>query len=142
MTDPRAEPESSTTDGDTADCNGSDEVLSWDDVRAKLREDYPDRITQADVARALMVSSRGVRRHVDRLGEVQWVQIGGRSFRTYDRATVMRYARTRAKIRISKCAFQGIEVERLEKICETYVRQNLDIAPPELLALAKRIAKL
>lgn len=143
MSDPPADDEeSSSADRDTGNCNTSDRPLRWELVADRLRLEYPNRVSMADAARILQIRPSGIRHHLSRLGDVEWVSIGGRTFRTFDRQKVIQYSKQRQRIRISRCAFQGIEVERLERICETYYRQNLDIASPELLALAKRIAKL
>lgn len=56
---------------------------------------------------------------------------------------VKKYSKKRLRNgQVSRLVFTGIEVERLEKICEVYYQTQYDIGQKQLLTLAKRVAKL
>ena len=61
----------------------------------------------------------------------------------YSRAVVEERAKTRTRKQYgSRLIITGIKVERLQRICEYYYRTQYDSGPPELLALARKIAQL
>jgi hypothetical protein len=121
---------------------------AWPAIRERLAELYPDWITVSEVARILGVTIRSVvRTHQPRLRHVLITELDGRPLTTptyiYLASEVKTYNRTRKRaLQGTTMTLRGIKIERLQKICERYYRQNLDIGAPELLALAKEIAKL
>lgn len=106
--------------------------------REKLLHDHPGYVTAADVGRMLGIHPTGVRHHKHHIShkEVDGVTL-------YNKLSASHYASKFTKAnKISRMAVHGGDVERLEKICETFYRTQLDVAPKEVLALAKRLAKL
>jgi predicted transcriptional regulator len=106
---------------------------------ARLKDTYPDRYTLVDIANALGISKGAVVKYHQH--RIPYLQVEG--VKLFDAKVVKAYAlsrrRTNAKSRV---IFSGVEVERIQRICEKYYRQNLDIAPQELLQLARRVAKI
>lgn len=106
--------------------------------RHRLLREYPDYCTASDVARVLDISPSAVRHHEKRLKTIiveDWL--------LFDRQSVALYAATFNKSRTgSRFTVKGIDVERLQRICEVYYRTQYDSADKHLLELAKRIAKL
>jgi hypothetical protein len=107
--------------------------------RLRLLREYPEYCTAIDVGRMLDITPRGVRHHKDR---IKHIEIEGITL--YHRVAAKAFAHTFIKTDSAASRFMvvGIEVERLQKICETYYRSHYDDGPPELLALAKRVAGL
>lgn len=106
--------------------------------RLKLLQEYPDYCSAIDVARMLGITPSGTKRHKQ---YIKHIEVEGMTL--YHRASATHYASTFTKANtISRMCVTGIEVERLQKICEVYYRTQYDAATPELLALAKRLAKL
>jgi hypothetical protein len=89
------------------------------------------------VAKALGCTKANVRH---RAKGIKHVVIDGMTL--YDRASVTRCASLYSKdfSRVNRMGVVGINVERLQRICEVYYRTQYDAAPPELLKLAKRLA--
>lgn len=107
---------------------------------ASLAEEYPEYCFLAEVAKALGLSKRTVDRcHKHK---IKHIEVDGVTM--YDRKAVRHYvAVTRfGKGGPSVLRLNGIDVERMRTIAETYYRQNLDTAPPHLLKLAKKVARL
>ena len=75
--------------------------------------------------------------HVDRLTTIEVEGI-----RLYLRSSVIEHTKTLRRMHPSRLVFSGIDVERIRKICETYYKTQYDIAPPYLLALAKKVGRL
>lgn len=114
---------------------------SWYDIRLELLTRHPDHVTLKEAASLLGITRRAVELyHRDSLG-TPLVDMG---ITLYPRDAVIRYAqnRRRRNSRHTAMTFRGIEVERLQRICENYYRRNLDVGDPELVRLAKRVAKL
>lgn len=82
---------------------------------------------------------RNVRHYLDR---IKHIEVDGMTL--YDRRSAMQCASVYSKVpaRIGRLGVVGINVERLQRICEVYYRTQYDVAPPELLKLAKRLAGL
>src|SRR5262245_22728449 len=117
----------------------TDVVESAIDKRHRLMSQYPDYCTVTDAATKLGVTKRAVRHHIDSIKTIVvegWVLYNRKSLGEY--AALMKDNSTH----ISRFRLTGIDVERIQRICETYYRTQLDKAPPELLNLAKRVAKL
>lgn len=106
--------------------------------RLRLLREYPEYCTSTDVARVLDISSAAIRHHVKHL---KTITVEG--WLLFHRQSVSLYAATFNKSNTgSRLSVRGIEVERLQKICEVYYRTQYDSADKHLLELAKRIAKL
>jgi hypothetical protein len=104
----------------------------------RLRQQCPDIMFRADVARILGVSPQAVHKYHDKHLAVRHVE----GIATYDKRQVQAYARKRMRGNQSRIVLNGADVARLELICEAWYRQNLDTAEAHLLKLAKRIARL
>lgn len=106
--------------------------------RLRLLQKYPDYCTAIDVARMLGITPTGTKRHKHQIKHIEEDGIT-----LYHRASATHYASKFTKSNtVSRLAVTGIDVERLQKICEGYYKTHLDHGAPELVALAKRLAKL
>lgn len=107
--------------------------------KERLTKDYPDYCTVSEVARVLGMTRGGVKAHKRR---IKHIEVDGMTL--YHRGALAQYASTFAKANgnTSRLAVVGLDVERLQKICVVYYRRHYDDSPPDLLALAKRLAKL
>lgn len=132
MTEPPAGPDANSADSKpTPGESGPAKV-------GRLLMMYPDRLSTAQVIQLLGISRRGFRVYHEH--RIPYLQIEG--IKLFDGAVARAYAKARVRKSKSSITIKGIEVERLQRICEQYYRQNLDFGPPELLAIAKRIARL
>lgn len=107
--------------------------------RARLLKEYPEYYTVSDAARELRIDKRTVMKiHQKNLKTITvegWV--------LYNKISVALYSNSYKRAdTVSRISFGSVECERMRRICETYYRTQLDRAPPELLALAKKVAKL
>ena len=107
--------------------------------RLRLLREYPEYCTASDVARALKITRGGVRHHASK---IKHIEVDGMTL--YHRAALGSYVATFVKNNdaVSRRIVRGIDVERLQRICECYYRTQYDTADPELLRLAKRLADL
>lgn len=115
------------------------QVGSFASQRRALLARYPDYCTVADVARMHGCDKRNVR-HFD--ARIKHIVVNG--MRLYDRQSAMLHASVYSKDPglVGRLGVVGTDVQRLQRICEHYYRCQYDCAPPELLKLAKRIARL
>src|SRR5262245_11990007 len=92
-------------------------------LRERLLEDYPDYCTIADVARTLKVDKTTVRRYHEQ--HIESIQV--ENITLYKKEAVARYAKRRygAPGRASRLSITGIDVQRMQQICETYYRTQL-----------------
>jgi hypothetical protein len=63
-------------------------------------------------------------------------------YQLYRRDVLEAKQASRKRLHGSRLTITGVNVERVRRICEAYYRTQFDVAPPELKALAKRIAML
>jgi len=107
--------------------------------RLDLLARYPGYCTVADVARMHGCGRANIRHFKDR---IRHIEVEGMTL--YERASAMHHASIYSKNPglIGRVGVVGIDVHRLQRICEHYYRCQLDAAPPELLKLAKRLARL
>lgn len=118
------------------------ESMSYLGRRDRALEDYPDYCSVVDASRMLGMTKQSVTRHRPHLGTII---VDG--VHLYHTETVKKYAKKRRRavggaLQASRMSFFGIDVERLQTICEVYYRTHLDTAPEYLLALAKKVARL
>lgn len=108
-------------------------------LRQKLLAEHPEYCTTADVARMLGCDKRNVRHYAKHI-PTKTVE----GMLLFHRGTAIRFAsvHTRELDKIGRLGVTGADVERLRKICEVYYRTQYDIARPEHLKLAKRLAQL
>lgn len=104
---------------------------------ARVLGDHPDHVSVGGAAEILKLAKSSVTRYHAELLDKTVEGIG-----LYRRSTLEAYARRRGKRLGSSLLFTGIDIERIQRICEFYYRTQLDSAPPELKALAKKVAKL
>lgn len=107
--------------------------------RLALLAQYPEYCTVTDVARMLACNKRNVRHY---LARIKHIEVDGMLL--FDRRAAMQVASvyTKNPNAISRMGVTGVDVERLQKICEHYYRCQYDAAPRPLLKLAKRLAGL
>lgn len=91
-----------------------------------------------DAASELRISCQAFQRYHDS----RVVSIEAYGVKLYELTSVKAYARTRKPAPGSRMTFSGVSCERIQKICEAYYRTQFDVAPPHLLALAKKVARL
>lgn len=107
---------------------------------ASLAEEYPDYCFAKEASNILRVTKRTLDRcHAHK---IERITVDGVTL--YHRASVKAYAHNREHGKGGPTVLRliGIDVERMRTIAETYYRQNLDTAPPHLLKLAKKVARL
>lgn len=102
-----------------------------------LLKQHPDCCTVVDVARMLGCSRRNVRHYHDK---IKHQTIDGMTL--YNRQSAMQVAAvySRNPNAVNRLGVVGRNVERLQRICEVYYRTQYDVAPPDMLKLAKRLA--
>lgn len=113
--------------------------LSPANRRLALLKLYPDYCTVADVARMHGCDKRNVRHFV---GRIKNIVVDGMML--FERRSAVQHASVYAKDPglVGRLGVVGNDVQRLQRICEHYYRCQFDAGPPELVKLAKRIARL
>lgn len=87
----------------------------------------------------LGTTRRNVRHYLDR---IKHIEVDGMLL--FERQSAMQCAAVYSKnhARVGRMGVVGVNVQRLQRICEVYYRTQYDVAPPELLRLAKKLAGL
>lgn len=98
---------------------------------------FPELCTIAEAANILGVHRSSIKLYYQ--AEVVRTEEG---IALYSRESLAKLRERKSRRNRSRIVLTGIDVERMQKICEVFYRTQLDFAERHLLALAKKVAKL